>query len=365
MLQGARIAVVEPSLELGGAELQGLLLARHLRANGADVMVFGMGEPGELSRRCAAESIPCVPLPRVESRWAWLAGRRLGHAARIVSAFRPTLLIPFTSAPNVLCGLIAADGGAPAIWNQRDEGLFPQHLAHTQRALRACATWVANGPGSAAWLEHRGIAREHIRVIANAVCPDPAQKNRADWRSELSLPADATVACMLATLSPAKDHVTLLEAWGAVETALPQAWLLLAGGDGGRESALRTQARWRGLTRIRFAGRVADVSGLLGACDLGVLSSGSEGLSNAIFDYRAAGLAIVASDVPGIRAAAHADAVLVPPTQPHALAAAVIDLLGDPQRRSERAQTAAHGLPGVAPLTDWVELIAAIVKVRR
>src|SRR5437868_12053479 len=86
-LDGARVVVVLPELELGGAERQVLLLARYLsRERNVGVEFWGLGgRPGRVAKACEALGIPwrIVPLP-------WFAGRaeRLRGLARFAWALR-------------------------------------------------------------------------------------------------------------------------------------------------------------------------------------------------------------------------------------------------------------------------------------
>lgn len=50
---------------------------------------------------------------------------------------------------------------------------------------------------------------------------------------------------------------------------------------------------------VKFIGRIEDVSQCLSKIDIGVISSDSEGFSNAILEYMAAGLPVVATDIGG------------------------------------------------------------------
>src|SRR5690242_21118675 len=66
--------------------------------------------------------------------------------------------------------------------------------------------------------------------------------------------------------------------------------LVLAGRSEGRLQLLETLARDHGIyERVRFAGDVEDVAGLLDASDVGVLCSSAEGCPNAVLEYMAAG----------------------------------------------------------------------------
>jgi glycosyltransferase involved in cell wall biosynthesis len=103
-------------------------------------------------------------------------------------------------------------------------------------------------------------------------------------------------------------------------------------GEGELRSALEQKARAPGL-RGRFVlhGSVQDIPAFLAGLDVAVLSSRSEGMSNAVLEYMAAGRAIVATTV-GATPRLLQDGVhglLVPPDDPQALAAAVERLLRD------------------------------------
>ena len=163
----ARTAIVLPSAGLGGAESQAVLVGRRLRTAGHTVAVFAMDGGSGLAGRCVAHELELQPLPRVESRLSLLAGWRLRRAGQRLLTWKPDLLLPFCSAPNVLGGVLAATGGPPTAWNQRDEGLFPQHARHERQALAAAAVHTANGPGAATWLRARGISAP--RLIGNAL----------------------------------------------------------------------------------------------------------------------------------------------------------------------------------------------------
>jgi hypothetical protein len=106
-------------------------------------------------------------------------------------------------------------------------------------------------------------------------------------------------------------------------------------GDGPCRDQLMAQARDAGvLSHIEFIGHRDDVPAILAGADLFVLPSESEASPTAIFDAMAAGLPVVASRVGGIPelVADGVTGLLVPPADPDALAAAVLDLLDQPGR---------------------------------
>jgi len=87
---------------------------------------------------------------------------------------------------------------------------------------------------------------------------------------------------------------------------------------------------------VRFLDQVGDVSGLLGASDIGVLCSNSEGSPNSVIEYMAAGLSVAGTDIPAMREVLSAEnhASLAPRGDAEALAARVLELAADEEKRA-------------------------------
>jgi glycosyltransferase involved in cell wall biosynthesis len=163
-----------------------------------------------------------------------------------------------------------------------------------------------------------------VDVLHNAV-PPAAQRPHRDH----AVPRILTVG----RLTAAQDHLTLVTALGIL---LRAGHLFTADivGDGELDRAVRDHAR-----RLDVSGRVV-FRGLLRheavlreyeAADIFVLSSRWEGCPNVVLEAMAHGLPVVATAVGGIpELVEHEDsALLVPPGDPHALAAALARLLCD------------------------------------
>ncbi len=152
--------------------------------------------------------------------------------------------------------------------------------------------------------------------------------------------ATPPTALMVATLEAHKDHDTLLRAVPAIRHAMPDFRLLLAG-DGSRRAQLEALSTSLGIAdSVAFLGMRRDVPELLGRADLFVFSTTpQEGLGSVLLEAMAAGLPIVASDVPACREtlAGGAHGTLVPPHDPGALAGAILKTLGEPRREESLA----------------------------
>lgn len=145
------------------------------------------------------------------------------------------------------------------------------------------------------------------------------------------------VVCV-ANLRPQKDHPNLLSAMQSVLGTIPQAHLLLVGvsnEDAYFRSIMAAATQGPLSERVTWMGARGDVRAILRGCDVGVLSSASEGLPLALLEYGMAGLASVSTAVgecPAVLAKGEAG-ILVPPGDPGALAEAITTLLRDPRGR--------------------------------
>jgi len=103
----------------------------------------------------------------------------------------------------------------------------------------------------------------------------------------------------VAGLREQKHHITLLRAMRAVVQVQERAMLLIAG-TGPTETRLKEYIGKAGLDPyIRLLGRRDDVPDLLAASDLFVLPSRFEGLPICLLEAMAAGLPVVATNIPG------------------------------------------------------------------
>jgi glycosyltransferase involved in cell wall biosynthesis len=101
-------------------------------------------------------------------------------------------------------------------------------------------------------------------------------------------------------------------------------------------------------------GSVPDAAALLGAFDVLVLSSRTEGTPIVLLEGMSAGRAIIATAVGGIPdAVGDGAAMLVPPESAADLTRAIVGLLADPERRESLA-TAARARAASFTIPAWV-----------
>jgi len=344
-LRGLRIIFVLPGFQLGGAERQALLLAIGLRQEWfADTKVWSFGKPdGRVIELCEINHIPwrnAMESPPV-NHWKRMLAYSLRFGVQLRKV-KPSIILSYTTWPNLLCGLSWKLSGARLyVWNQRDEGLGMTGRAIEPWSIRLTPWFTANSETGSTFLQSRGVRPSKLSVIHNGVSLPLAQYNRQSWKNRLEIDEATLLVVMVANLQKFKDHSTLLHAWQNVCQQLPighKAVLALAGGFHGTEALLKTLVNELNIgSKVRFLGAVDDITGLLETADLAVYSSISEGLPNAVLECMAAGLAIVATDIPGVREAIGKDdfSMLVPKGDYQKMASNLLLLLQDASLRQK------------------------------
>jgi glycosyltransferase involved in cell wall biosynthesis len=179
--------------------------------------------------------------------------------------------------------------------------------------------------------ERGGLAP--VELIYNGVDMDryDHQEPCCTLHEEYGMEPGSQIVGVVARLEPEKGHPTLLEAWPAVLSACPDAYLLVVG-EGSRRDALEAQAReLRIAHRVVFAGRRDDMPAVTAALDVAVLPSYREAQGLTILEAMALSRPVVASNVGGIPEMVQdgVTGLLVPPRDAPALAAVLIRLLTD------------------------------------
>jgi glycosyltransferase involved in cell wall biosynthesis len=168
-----------------------------------------------------------------------------------------------------------------------------------------------------------------IHVIHNSIPIDRFNCTASQaFKAKLNLGSERQVVLTVARLDPQKGYSYLLEAIQHVHDAI-----FVIAGDGPEKTALEVQADKLGIDdRVIFLGYRQDIPELLAGCDLFVLPSLYEGLPLSILEAMAAGKAVVATAVGGTPEAVldGETGLLVPPSDPVALARAIREILSNP-----------------------------------
>lgn len=177
------------------------------------------------------------------------------------------------------------------------------------------------------------LEAQRASVVYNGVSL-PEGVAAGSFRSEIGVGSETPVALAVGRYSPQKDHPTLLRAWALVRHRMPDAVLALIGG-GQLEAETRALADSLGLGgSVRFCATRPDLRSAYTDADVVVLSSLWEGLPYVVLEALATGTPVVSTAVDGIpEAVTHGETgLLVPPSAPEPVAAALVELLSDRDR---------------------------------
>ena len=340
MLSNLRIIIVLEGFALGGAERQASILAKGLKERGCLVEVWAFEEGGATVEILERQGTPwrCVRHPL---RGFASMEEGLGEFGAELRRARPDVLLPYTLVPNIACALVWRSAGARlCVWNQRDDGKIRQDPQLEARAVAQTPLFVSNSVVGADFLaDGLGVSRDSIRVIRNGVEIFAPDMDGAAVRERLKITDDRLVGCMIANLQGDKDHVTLVKAWWLVVDELKgeasPPLLLLAGRNNHTLDSLQEFTQRLGLeASVRFLGPIRSIPNLLTAVDVGVFSSRTEGCPNGVLEAMAAGKAVAATDIPGIREALGLDyPYLAAPGDHEGLAEAILALFTRPESR--------------------------------
>ena len=348
-LAGLRIALVGPlPPPAGGMANQTAQLAALLRADGAHVQLLAVNAPwlppwlARLRYLRAALRLP-VHLWRLwrtadsvdlfhimaNSGWSWHL-----HAA-------PALWI-------------ASLKGKPALLNYRG-GEAAAFLARAPRlvsiSLRRASALVVPSSFLAGVFEQYGHTAHIVPNVLDLRRFTPAAPRAPG----------AAGPCILVArhLEALYDNASAVRAFALVRAAHPAARLVLAGGGPQRAALARLAASLGVQDGVQFAGPVdnAAMPALYHASDIVLNPSLADNMPVSVLEALACGVPVVSTSVGGIPALLEHDrtALLVPPGDAPAMAAAILALLRDPPRARRLADAglahaASFGWERVAPL---------------
>jgi glycosyltransferase involved in cell wall biosynthesis len=316
---------------LAGGQVVALRLARAARGRG-DEVTFVAPAAGEFVDQAASEGFP-VALADLNRAYRIRAAGRLRRPLREADLLHTHTL----AGANVLSRLASA---VPIVAHLHIENHFRPATEPVLRRLdnwtaRRCARLIAVSEDTRRAYERQGYPRGRIEVVYNGVDVDGIGTGDG-LRAELGVPGDAPLVGEIARLCDVKGQRELIEAL----PSLPEARLVLAGIDqeqgGAFQAGLERDAERLGVRdRVVFAGHRDDGARLLDSLDVFVLPSWTEGLPLVVLEAMARRRPVVATPVGGT-AEVVADGetgLLVPPRDPHALAAAIRRLLDDADLR--------------------------------
>ncbi len=321
-----KVTLVTTSFPVGARSVSGIFVA-HLADRLSELVELSVVTPADTTsagrfRRRAVTVVACryaperwqylahapggIPVALRNNRWLylWLPGMLL---SLFTSSAREALSSSVIHANWAICGCLAGVLGRmlgkPVVTTLRGEDVTRAGRSTMDRLLLRTCLGLSNRVVSVSqnmrnWLaEHFNQYSDKLALIENGVDEAflvvGAQRNHGN-------PPRAIHLITVGSLIPRKGVDQILRALARLGGA--QSTLNVVG-TGPEEQSLREMATSLGLAgRVTFTGRVepGEVPALLAEADVFVLASHSEGRPNVVLEAMAAGLPVIASDIPGV-----------------------------------------------------------------
>ena len=328
-----RVLQVIDSLRLGGAEVLVRDLAPRLLARGVGcevAVLFQSSSPLEASLKAAGVSLHSTGVTNVYSP------HQVRPLAKLMQSYDIVHVHLFPAQLWAVLGMSHRGTRVPLVTTE--------HATTNSRRrwwLRPLDVWMyphyeciaCNSEATAAELVNwcPSISSK-IRMIPNGV---PLEAFETAQPAELpSVPRGVSRLVFVGRFELPKDHQTILRALAEV----PHAHLLLVG-DGPLRRRFEELALCLGVAdRVTFLGHRSDVPQVLKASDIYIHSTTSDGFGIAACEAMAAGLPVIASDVPGLAQVVEGAGALFAVGDDRALAREIKALLASPERHRQMSQ---------------------------
>jgi glycosyltransferase involved in cell wall biosynthesis len=273
--------------------------------------------------------------------------------ARLIRAEKFDLIHAHGSKSGFLARLAAMGSGVPVIYSPHcfsfHDGVNPL-LANLLAALERFAAryltariiTVADGEQTLARRYRVGFPQLFVTVHSGI---DPANYDKpvdkTAQRAFLKLDENAPLVGAVGRLGKQKSPLDFVQMAALIHSHMPQTHFVWAG-SGPLKEAAQNLSEELGIGEVcHFIGEYKDVPSLLGAMDCFVLPSLWEGFPIVLLEAMAAGVPIVATDIPGNDEAVSSgkNGWLVPPASPSALAEKVLGLLNNLEQAATFARS--------------------------
>ena len=341
MPNSTKIAVVHVvgQFAMGGMEKLLVEFARHADRERFGLHFVSIGPRGVVAEELEALGCRVSSLDRGDGLHPGLMVR----LARLFHRLNADVVHTHNTRPLMYAGPAACLAGVERVIHTRHGQRFGATRLETALFRIASLTvnrFVCVSRDSAVITRSEGISPRRIRTLWNGI--DLTRFRPAN-------PEGPGPIVAVGRLSPEKDFMTLVRA-AAIAVRCDSSFRLDIAGDGVCMPEIKSFISESGLNgAVRLLGQVRDIPSLLSSASAFVLASLTEGVSLTILEAMAAGLPVIATRVGGNpEVVVHEQTgFLVPPSEPEALAAALLRLWQDPAQRrvmgiAGRARAEAH-----------------------
>lgn len=332
-----RIAYVINSLEGGGAASPVPDILSVLRDGGAEVLLLALTlRNGKALAAIEAAGFAVSVRPGGEkdhsAAFQWLMAQ--------VRAFDATHLWTSLTRATLLGQIVGARMGVPVISWQHNAFLRPWNERLLRWRSTATALWVADSSQVANLTAHRLRVSADRLITWPIFSADPEAPCARPWQ-----PGETLRLGSLGRLHHAKGYDILIRALALMRQngfTPPVPYRISIAGEGALMERLVVQRDRAGVDNVEFSGFAPQPKQFLGGCHAYLQPSRREGFCIAAHEAMQAGLPVVVSATGEMQHTVRhgQDGLVVPVADPHALAAALREMLMQPDRIAARGESA-------------------------
>jgi glycosyltransferase involved in cell wall biosynthesis len=295
------------SFNQGGSERQAVQLSRLLQSDGEfEVVIATLDKTGPLLDEIRNPAISEIREYKLNSFFSLAFLRQLNSCRKFLRANKIDIVHTHDFYTNVFGIFAARLAGVPVrIASKREiTGFRTRQQERLERtAYRFANVVTVNANAVAKYLIAAGVKSNKIHLIYNGLDLErlkPKINARAKICETLGIPEEKRYVTLVANVHHrVKNQAMLLRCAQVLKKEFPEVHFVFAG-EGERIVLLKDLAEKLGVDDVcHFIGRCRIVPELLATSEVCVLTSYSEGFSNSILEYMAAGKPVVATDVGG------------------------------------------------------------------
>jgi glycosyltransferase involved in cell wall biosynthesis len=362
-----KILFLVRALIYGGAERQLVILANELAKRGHEVAIASFYTVGLLENEIDSSLVRLIPLEK-RSRWDLVSF--YARLIRVVQQERPDVLHGWMATPNLAATMVRPlYPKLRVFWCIRCANLelifdrvarticwFERRLSHFADCI------VVNSQAGVNHATSRGFPLNKMIHIPNGIDvnvlyfdPPAGQRVRVEW----GFTESETLIGLVGRFDPIKDHPNFLKAAARLAQKMPEVRFVCIGdGPTPYRVKLETLSRELGLERkVVWAPARPDVRAVYNALDVVCLCSLSEGFPNVIGEAMACGRHCVVTDVGDCRFLVGDAGMVVPPSDPEALAEGLRQVLRAGRNPNEQGRQRILEHFTVTNLTDRTEKV--------
>ena len=293
-----KLLLLIPTLDRSGAEKQFALLATRLPREEFDVHAIALTRGGPYEAVLREHGISLTILGK-RLKFDPLA---LWKLRRLIHNVNPDILHTWLFAANAYGRMLAGHAPRPkVIVSERCVDTWKSGWQRwlDRRQIAPTARLVGNSQSVADFYRQAGYSAQQVVVIPNAVeIPGVPEFDRDQLLSAFNIPPGARIVGYAGRLARQKRVQDVIWGMQLLRQVTENVYLLVIGDGPERRRLVRLAQHFGCDHLVRFLGHREDARRLIQLCNVCWLASDFEGMSNSIMEAMAAGVPVVATDIP-------------------------------------------------------------------